>query len=297
MKQLKKPAWGGRGKGYSWYLTILFFLALFLAAQLAESVVIVGVDLLRALLGRGNSADLSMVTALFATAIGTGSALLFCYLAEGRYPQDLGLSPRRAGAEYLVGIPIGLALFSAAIGMAAGIGAVRILPADTVNVPLLCLYGVGFLIQGMSEEVLCRGVLMGSLLRRCPIWVSVVTNSAVFSLLHLANNGVAPLALLNVFLFGVLASLYVIRRGSLWGACAIHSVWNFAQGNLFGASVSGNSTGPSPLNTEQIAEKALWNGGAFGPEGGLCVTAVLLIGIAVLLFLVPNAKRAEDQID
>ena len=99
------------------------------------------------------------------------------------------------------------------------------------------------------------------------------------------------------FLFGVLASLYVLRRGNLWGACAIHSMWNFAQGNLFGAAVSGNRSGPSLLRAEAIASgsASLWNGGAFGPEGGLAVTLVLLAGIAVLLFLIPNAKEGADQ--
>ena len=297
MKKLKNPAWGGRGNGFAWWLVILLFVAVFLAVQLAEGAVIAAVALLTFFFDRLPD-SLPMLTALFSTVPGTAVVLLFCRFAEGRRPHDLGLSPRRAGREYLAGLPIGLLLFAGAVGICAAVGAVRVTKsAGDTSAPLLLLFFAGYLLQGMSEEVLCRGFFMGSLLRRCPIPVAVTVNSAAFALLHLGNNGVTPLALGNIFLFGVLASLYVLRRGNLWGACAIHSMWNFAQGNLFGAAVSGNRSGPSLLRAEAVTggSASLWNGGAFGPEGGLAVTLVLLAGIAVLLFLIPNAKGGADQ--
>lgn len=67
-----------------------------------------------------------------------------------------------------------------------------------------------------------------------PLCVGIVVNSIVFALLHMANTGISLLALLNLFLFGVFMSVYMVRRGNLWGACAIHAVWNFVQGNVFG---------------------------------------------------------------
>lgn len=297
MKKLKKPDWGGRGNGFAWWLVILLFVAVFLAVQLAEGAVIAAVALLTFFFDRLPD-SLPKLTALFSTVLGTAVVLLFCRFAEGRRPRDLGLSPRRAGREYLAGLPVGLLLFAGAVGISAAVGAVRVTKsAGDTSAPLLLLFFAGYLLQGMSEEVLCRGFFMGSLLRRCPIPVAVTVNSAAFALLHLGNNGVTPLALVNIFLFGVLTSLYVLRRGNLWGACAIHSMWNFAQGNLFGAAVSGNRSGPSLLRAEAITggSASLWNGGAFGPEGGLAVTLVLLAGIAVLLFLIPNAKEGADQ--
>ena len=30
----------------------------------------------------------------------------------------------------------------------------------------------------------------------------------------------------------------MFKRGNIWGACAIHSFWNFAQGNIFGSYVA-----------------------------------------------------------
>ena len=43
MKKLKKPAWGGSGTGFAWWLVILLFVAVFLAVQLAEGAVIAAV--------------------------------------------------------------------------------------------------------------------------------------------------------------------------------------------------------------------------------------------------------------
>lgn len=79
---------------------------------------------------------------------------------------------------------------------------------------------------------------------------------------------------------------------------ALHSMWNFAQGNLFGIPVSGLAGLPSPLKAD-MAEGSLHtliNGGTFGIEGGLAVTVVLLASCALILFL-PTKKTeiAREQ--
>jgi membrane protease YdiL (CAAX protease family) len=101
--------------------------------------------------------------------------------------------------------------------------------------------------------------------------------------LHYGNSGINLLGLLNLFLFGVFAALYFLRRGSIWGISAIHSMWNFAQGNVFGCAVSGNSGMDSIFSTTSQSANTIFNGGAFGPEGGLGVTIILSIGIIILL--------------
>jgi hypothetical protein len=155
------------------------------------------------------------------------------------------------------------------------------------------LFLLGFLIQGMAEEVLCRSYLMVSLSRGWPVWVCALLNSLLFSILHLGNDNVSVIALINIFLFGLFASMLTLRRGSIWMAGAVHSMWNFAQGNLFGIPVSGIQGLPSPLSSrlESGALRELLNGGAFGLEGGLAVTVVLLAGCAVVL--IAPTKKSE----
>ena len=147
-------------------------------------------------------------------------------------------------------------------------------------VPFLVLF-LGFLVQGFSEELLCRGCFMLSVARKNSVAAGILCNALVFAALHLLNSGIGPLPIVNLFLFGVLASLYYLWRGNLWGIAAFHSMWNFTQGNIFGILVSGGDYGVSLL-TSELTGSALINGGDFGMEGGLAVTAAMVIGIVLV---------------
>lgn len=301
MDALKKPAWSGGKKGQNLFLEILLFVGVFFASQLIAAIpVSIGAILwcLRspddmAVILSGQMPQELMPLNLFSTLLVSLAVLLFCRVLQNRRPGELGLSRPRTVWEYPVGLVVGTGLFVAAIGICLAVGAVSLHTGGEMAFGMWFLFLGGFLVQGMSEEILCRGYFLGSLMRRHRPWVAILVSSAAFALLHLFNAGVTPLALFNIFLFGVLESVYVLRRGNLWGACAIHSAWNFVQGNGFGISVSGTGQGPSPIVTSFNSRMSLWNGGSFGLEGGLAVSAVLLVAIAVLLFLVPNGKGTE----
>ena len=143
-------------------------------------------------------------------------------------------------------------------------------------------------------EVLVRGYFMVSLNNRCRTAVAVVISSVAFSALHLGNPGLSWLALLNLTLFGVFMAVYILRTDDIWGACAIHSAWNFAQGNLLGIRVSGAAQLPTVAIMNPIGEQALFHGGDFGLEGGLIVTLVILAAIALTLFLPQKAPKPQN---
>ena len=121
---------------------------------------------------------------------------------------------------------------------------------------------------------------------------AIVWSSFLFALLHLGNEGVSWLGILNIFLFGVLLGLVVFKTGSLFLACALHGIWNFAEGCLFGLPVSGIRPGHSLLASAPVEGRTLTNGGVFGPEGGAAVTIVLFI--SVLVFLLLSDRRRES---
>lgn len=229
---------------------------------------------------------------LFATLSTVAVVLLYCLLAERRTLASLGFTRKGAIAEYGIGLAGGFILFGGAVLLCVVCGTLTVHMTETPPpLGMLALFFVAFLIQGMSEELLCRSYLMVSLSRGLPLWACVLTNALLFSLLHAGNPGITVIALINIFLFGLLASVLALRRGSIWMAGALHSMWNFAQGNFFGIPVSGIKGSPSPListpGTGTWAE--LVNGGAFGLEAGLAVTIVLLGACAVVLF-VPTKK-------
>lgn len=235
-----------------------------------------------------------LTVSLFATLATVAVVLLYCLLAEGRSLLSLGFTRRGAAVEYAVGILGGLVLFGLPVLLCVVTGTLTLTlaePAPSLLPLLLCLGG--FIIQGASEELLCRSYLMVSLSRGLPLWACAVINALLFSLLHLGNPGISVIPLVNIFLFGIFASLLTLRRGSVWMVCAIHSIWNFSQGNLFGIPVSGMAGLPSPLRAH-VAEgnwQSLVNGGVFGLEGGLAVTVVLAVACIVVLLL--PTKQSE----
>ena len=177
----------------------------------------------------------------------------------------MGFRKNNALAEYLVGALIGIAIFSVAVGICLVTGALRFDGISTnIRWGFLILFFVGFLFQGMSEEVVCRGYFMISLSRSVSAVMAAVVSSIAFACLHLQNNGIAPLAFVNLTLFGLFAAVYMLKRGNIWGVCAIHSLWNFVQGNFYGISVSGMSKMETVFNMSSVSSKELWNGGDFG---------------------------------
>ncbi len=245
-----------------------------------------------------NLPDWIMLAQLFATVGMILAVLIYVRKLEKRNTASLGLARRGMVGEYLAGLGIGLCLFSGAVGICVLSGHMTLSPVRAPRVGTILLFFLAYLIQGFSEELLCRGYLMVTLSRRYPVWACVLANSLFFAALHVGNPGMSVLAFVNLTLFGVLASLYTLRRGSLWGIAAIHSVWNFAQGNLFGISVSGSAVSPSFLTSsmgEGTAAK-LFHGGSFGLEGGLGVTVVLAVGTLILLLLpTKKSERVEEN--
>ena len=121
----------------------------------------------------------------------------------------------------------------------------------------------------------------------------MLVSALLFSLAHATNvaghSDVALVALVNLFLFGIFAAVYALVEGGIWGICAWHAVWNWAQGDLLGLPLDGGvhsgllvSIGPNG--------PAVLTGGTFGPEGGLSATGVLVAGI---LFLFVAHERTQ----
>lgn len=156
--------------------------------------------------------------------------------------------------------------------------------AGWTAIPGVLIMLVGWLVQGAAEETLTRGFILPVFgTRYGPVW-GVIVSSTLFSSMHLFNENINWIAMINLFLFGVFASVYAMSEGGLWGVFAVHSFWNWAQGNLLGLEVSGSSIGGTTL-INLIETGPDWlTGGPFGPEGGLAITIVLVAGCIFLFY-------------
>ncbi len=289
------------GRGHSCWLEVFIFLLVFFITQTLVSIPVTVATVIwmfvstspEEILSSGdltaNMPDWIMLVQLFATVIPTVCTILFCRWIEKRNAASMGLRKSRILREYGIGTLVGILLISVTM-LLCTLGGGLTWRTGQFSLGLWLLFLVGFLIQGMSEEVLCRGYLMVSIARRNSMAWAVALNAVLFALLHILNPGIGILPLINIALFGALESVYVLKRGDLWGACAIHSLWNFFQGNVFGVSVSGTGSGTTILQATAVKGKEWLNGGAFGVEGGLAVTLVTAVTLLILLFLVPTRK-------
>jgi membrane protease YdiL (CAAX protease family) len=120
---------------------------------------------------------------------------------------------------------------------------------------------------------------------------AILISSVAFSIAHAANNGVNFLSFFNIALFGTFAGLYMIAYDDIWGACAIHSMWNFFQGNFYGISVSGTDVADSVFILNHSSDNVILTGGDFGIEGSIFTTAVLML--AALCVIIKNFKTKK----
>ncbi|MBP5222688.1 MAG: CPBP family intramembrane metalloprotease [Lachnospiraceae bacterium] len=305
-------------KGYSWFVELAIFLLVFIAGTFLQMLIMIPVyailmfrdpQYLEASAG-GNFAEMMeaagrimeendafTLTLLFTFFGITAASLLLGRWVDKRKVRTFGFVRKRFFGEYILGLVIGFIMFSAAVAICLLAGAIRldVKPGSPV---ILILYFLAFMVQGMAEEVLCRGLLMVSLSRRYSIPVSMIINSIAFATLHLFNGGIAVLPLINLVLFGMVASVYFIKRGSIWGIAAVHGIWNFVQGNFYGIPVSGMKVGNSVFIAELLPDKVFINGGRFGLEGGIAVTAILTLSLVILWFLPgKNGTLLPDAIE
>lgn len=205
----------------------------------------------------------------------------------------LGYEMKNAFTQYGLGFLFGALMFAGSVGILALFGSVSFEQGDPSKQGFAAVMGVmlvliGWVVQGGAEEVLMRGWVLPVIGARYKPWLGLVISSLIFTLLHGLNPNLSIIALVNLTLFGLFAGLYAMREGSMWGISALHSVWNWVQGNFFGFQVSGtDAEGGTLINLMETGTDWL-TGGEFGPEGGLAVTAVLVIGILVVLFWKSN---------
>jgi membrane protease YdiL (CAAX protease family) len=207
------------------------------------------------------------------------------WLFERRHLWTIGMERKGWLLKYLRGALLGIFMIAAAVGLSVAFGYVTLEGSGIeigVAISGSMLLLVGWIVQGAAEEALFRGFLLPILGTRYGPVVGVLASSVLFALLHLFNTNLSLLAVLNLTLFGMFTAFYAFKEGGLWGVFAIHSLWNWAQGNLFGMQVSGIPVQLDAIFKLKETGPDWFTGGAFGPEGGIAVTLVLLAGIIAL---------------
>ena len=78
------------------------------------------------------------------------------------------------------------------------------------------------------------------------------------------------------------------------GICAWHSIWNWAQYNVYGFAVSGMTIYSTPLFKPATNGPEFLHGGSFGIEGSIITTIMLTIASIVLWRKLWEEKRNNE---
>ena len=162
--------------------------------------------------------------------------------------------------------------------------------------PILFILGLFpfWLLQGGTEEVATRGWLLTRIAARTNLPFAIAISSSLFGILHMGNAGVTFLSVLNIILDGVLAGLLFIYTDSIWLVVAQHGTWNYVQGNLLGFQVSGTGADASIFSFSMGSGPDWLTGGAFGAEGSIITTLVLLVSLVIVYRLGERKEKFDD---
>ena len=162
--------------------------------------------------------------------------------------------------------------------------------------PILFILGLFpfWLLQGGTEEVATRGWLLTRIAARTNLPLAIGISSSLFGILHLGNAGVTFLSVLNIILDGVLAALLFIYTDSIWLVVAQHGTWNYVQGNLLGFQVSGTGADASIFSFTMGDGPDWLTGGAFGAEGSIITTLVLLLSLVIVYRIGERKEKFDD---
>ena len=147
-----------------------------------------------------------------------------------------------------------------------------------------------FLFIAFFEELLCRGYMMTVLKTTRSKWVIVLVPAVIFSLLHISDGNATLLTLVNVALVALLFTYMFIKTGKLWLCIGFHFAWNFLESRII---QDYNSVSQTPLVHATFTGPNWMTGGAFGLEGSIICTLVILLGFVFVRFCIKPFGKEE----
>lgn len=214
-------------------------------------------------------------------AVLTASVILL--RIERRPFSDLGLAFKGYSKGLWYGLLMAVLLYLIGFGLSLALGEVEVTGFQFDPFHLVEAFFF-FVLVALTEEILMRGYILGHLLQtRLNKFVSLFISSLLFALFHLLNPNIAFLPMLNLVLAGMLLGASYLYVRNLCFPLSLHLFWNWIQGPILGYQVSGNTLGPSLL-TLHLPEENMLNGGAFGFEGSLICTVLMIVFTILIIW-------------
>lgn len=279
---------------------IIWITAVFLLGVIAgDSAAIAGLELLDRLTDIRSSAVVFITERYMCLALSVLVFVLFCrftrknsFILEGMLPKN----DRKFLSRFGIGILLGFLTNFFCILCALLHGDIKLVwDFSFSGVPVILLAFIAVFFQSASEEVWCRGFMYERISIHYPMWVAILINSVVFGLLHIFNDGVTALAIVNIIISGIGYSLLRWYTGSIWTAFGIHTMWNFTQNFIFGLPNSGLVSEVSMFRLDAATGiDSLMYSYEFGVEGAWPALFIDgLIAIVIIVLACRNGRIRE----
>ena len=143
---------------------------------------------------------------------------------------------------------------------------------------------------GLAEEMIARLVIFRLLMCGFGRWPALIVSALLFGGGHLSNPNASWFAALAIAVeAGLMLAAFYLLTGRIWMSVGVHAAWNFTQGPIFGARVSGTTDQGSLFTSGPVPGTSnLLSGGPFGPEASV---AAMLVGGAVFAWVMAAARR------
>jgi membrane protease YdiL (CAAX protease family) len=200
-------------------------------------------------------------------------------LAEARWPSELALRP--ALVEFVIGLVVGAAMLSVVVAALVVSGLYEVTGPRASSPWSMISIGI---VSGFMEELIFRAIILRLLMRAFGAWPALALSAALFGALHLSNPNATPTAAIAIAIeAGLMLAAFYMLTGRIWMSVGVHAAWNFAQGWIWGARVSGIEVKESLYLSAPKAGAPEWlSGGGFGPEASV-PAMVVGTGVAIVV--------------
>ncbi|MGN0313489.1 MAG: lysostaphin resistance A-like protein, partial [Fusicatenibacter sp.] len=216
---------------------------------------------------------------------------------EKKTLSEMGLTKRFG--NYFTGIIVGILLLVVSVFAIVLTGNMEYRGLFENADPLVIILFIGgFIVQGATEEILCRGIVLHTLKDKIPTWIAIAISTSLFIIPHWSSlfegstiYGVIGVA--NLILISIIFSLLTIRFQNIWVVCGLHSFWNAILYCVLGLNLSGKDETVTAVFHMQSVGENIWNGGAYGIEASVITTVVLALAAALIWYR--NRKRVTAK--
>lgn len=226
-----------------------------------------------------------------------GVALLYWKLIEKKSLSEMGMTKRFG--NYFIGVIVGVLLLAVSVFSIVLTGNIEYQGFfENANILMIIFSIGGFIIQGATEEILCRGIVLHALKEKAPLWIAIAVSTILFIIPHgssLFEGGtiIGVIGVANLVLISIIFSLLTIYFQSIWAACGLHSFWNAILYCILGLNLSGKDETVTAIFNMQSVSNNIWNGGAYGIEASGITTVVLALTAAMIWYM--NRKRVTAK--